>query len=81
MTRRRADKLDPHSREARRVNGFKRMEIELPIADARALDVFAAHHGLSRSRAILKLLRCWQGGPHPDPFEPDAEFEESLPDP
>ncbi len=72
MTRRRADKLDPHSREARRVNGFKRMEIELPIADAKALDVFAAHHGLSRSKAILRLIRF---GPPADPFEPEPEQE------
>ena len=81
MSRRRADKLDSHSRQACRANGRRRVEIELDEADCYALDVLAAHYVISRSKMVAKLVRSWQGGPPVDPFEPSEEFEASLPDP
>lgn len=62
VTRRRPDKLDPRSREARLANGIQRIEIEVPVPDLEALDDFihlhqAEHPKLSRSRVLLNLLR------------------------
>ena len=68
MSRRRADKLDSHSRQACRANGRRRVEIELDEADCYALDVLAAHYVISRSRVVVKLLRFWQAGPPANPF-------------
>lgn len=54
--RRRADRLDPASREARLKSGKIRHEIQLSIADSRLLDAFAARHGLTRSGAVARCL-------------------------
>jgi hypothetical protein len=68
--RRRADGLDPDSREARRADGYIRFEVQFPKPDFDALEAFAQCNGLTRSAALLKLVRF---GPPADPFEREPE--------
>lgn len=59
MTRRRADKLDPRSREARAANGFGRLELELPTASVTKITNYARKNKESRNALLSRIVHNW----------------------